>query len=147
MAISGIGGQSGLVPAQAAAQYTKNATAGINFTGKAALEGKDVAKELPSGNPRTPVVPPPGGGTSAAKSGAEVGAQKSATANDSSASRTTYDPKDTNRDGQVYFQEELAHAAKQYSVNSTVNGLTNKLPPPNGVNGQEPQASSISLFV
>jgi len=151
MAIGGIGGQSSFYPAQAAAQYTKNAASGIDDIGKMGQARKDAAAA--TAEKSTPLGGQPPGGMAASGSAADGGRQKSAAVgespakDESSANSAVYDPRDTNRDGKVSLQEELAYAAKQYSARST--GIVNatKIPPPNGVTGQEPQSSSISLKV
>lgn len=209
MSLNGIGGQSGFNPAQAAAQYYKNYSAGSYDAGKIGQANKEAPAERPGAQGRrSPLgvgggeTQPPGYAKSSAsnsisydprdtngdgrislqedfsytakrysaadkdktgqapkgaaeenreaqgqpspRGGGDEGAEKSGTAEESSAKFAVYDPRDTNRDGKVSFQEEIAYAAKQYSAGGVSD---NKISPTTGITGPAPQHLSISLQV
>jgi len=147
MSIGGIGGQSGFYPAEAAAQYYKNAIGGVKDSGKFSQARQQAEAEKIGVAERNPLGAIPSGDIS------KGGEKKSATTEESSTESSTnslaYDPRDTNRDGQVSLQEELAYAAKQYSAASAggrrVGNKSNS--PSNNINSPKPQSTSINMLV
>jgi hypothetical protein len=188
MALSGIGGQSGFSPAQAAAQYYRNATGGTEADGRMSQARKEAAALEESRARRresllgtgdrgqqfgastkssiNSVVYDPRDtngdgkvssleefsynvkqygagdiGESSESKKAET-AEESGAIEESSSNYTVYDPKDTNRDGKVSLQEEIAYAARQYRAGSAGDKV---IPPSDDSNEQRSQYSSISL--
>lgn len=142
MAIGGISGKNGYYPSHAAAQYDKNATIVTNDTGKINQAkqqfGVDKFDSL--------VGQPPGAIPSGEVS--DGGTKKSDVADDSSINSLVYDPRDTNRDGKVSLQEEIAYAAKKYSSGSASarNSAGKTIHMNNSENVQQPRASSINVM-
>ena len=130
MSIGEISGQSGFYPAQAAAQYKQNTVGGINETGKMGQARQEAARA--AATPSHFGESPPGG------------IEKFSNADESATGTLVYDPRDTNQDGKVSLQEELAYAAKQYSA-GTNRAAEDKTPGRDDVNGQATRHPSISL--
>ncbi|MBA4397540.1 MAG: hypothetical protein C0394_09195 [Syntrophus sp. (in: bacteria)] len=156
MSISGIGSQSGYNPTEMAAQFFKKADANgdggidkaefktmlsqgpgsqtgtvdtdkifseIDADGNGTIsqaENENAMKKMGGQGGAPPSGPPPGGMGGG-------GAQKSGTTGDSSSSSGTYDVKDTNKDGKVSLQEEIAYAIKQSGGGSDSDNMTSSI--------------------
>lgn len=142
MSLGGIGGQSGFHPAQAAAQYNKNAPNGVKESGKFALARQQAEAEKFVVAERHPL------GSMTSVEISDGNGKKPDTTEESSAKSVIYDHRDTNRDGKVSLQEELIYAAKQYRAASagsrkfSYNGNS----PINSINTPNPQSISINLL-
>ncbi len=125
MSISGIGSQTGFNPVQMSLQFTMRADDGgqtdqsenATATDKTSIQGGSPAGEAPSAGP------PPGG--------MGGGVRKSDPSEDTSSSSATYDVRDTNKDGVVSLDEELAYVMKHpgsaaADETSTVGGQAEK---------------------
>ena len=156
MSISGIGSQRGFDPTQMAAQFFKktdvNGDGGIDKAefktmlsqgpgGKTGTmdtdkifseidadgngkisqaENENAMKKMGGQGGAPPSGPPPGGMGGG-------GAQKSGAAGGSSSSSETYDVKDTNKDGKVSIQEEIAYAIKHSGGGSDSDNKTSSI--------------------
>ena len=140
MSIGGIGGPSGFQPAQIAAQYQKNAESTIKGHGKT---GQALAEPVveKSGVPGAPGHPQE---IKAAEGRSSIASQKPDTGGTPSPNAVADYPRDTSKDGKISPQKALAYAAEKYRSESI---RDNKPAVPNGINGQEPPRSSISLKI
>jgi len=156
MSISGIGSQGGFNQAQMAAQFFKKADVNgdggidkaefktmlsqgpdgktgtmdtdkifneIDADGNGKIsqaENENAMKKMGGQGGEPPSGPPPGGMGGS-------GAQKSDAAGGSSSSSKTYDVKDTNKDGTVSLQEEMAYAIKHPNDGSDSDNKTSTI--------------------